>query len=91
MPKTPEWIVDQAEAGRITATDNATRRRQEAKGAFPRRFQITDGGKTGYLWSELAGWIEARAANRTPTQKTSRATSALAERRKGAADAGSGA
>ena len=49
MLEVPEWIVSQNEADRITATDNSTRRRLEAKGLFPKRFQITENGATGYL------------------------------------------
>jgi len=82
MLELPERIVGQHEADKITATDNATRRRQEAKGTFPQRFQITENGATGYLWSEIAAWIDARAADRAPTRKTAAATAALAERRR---------
>jgi predicted DNA-binding transcriptional regulator AlpA len=85
MLEVPEWIVSQNDADWITGTDNATRRRQEAKGTFPQRFQITENGATGYLWSEIAAWIAARAANRTLSQKTAAASAALAERRRSAA------
>ena len=81
MLEVPERIVDQNEADRLTATDNSTRRRQEAKGTFPQRFQITENGATGYLWSEIAAWIAARAANRGLSRKTAAATAALAARR----------
>src|SRR3954447_26765590 len=85
MFELPERIVGQHEADEITATDNTTRRRQEAKGTFPQRFQITENGTTGYLWSEIAAWIAARAANRALSQKTAAASAASAERRRASA------
>ena len=85
MPELPERIVDQNEADDRTATDRATRRRMEKKGAFPPRFEITPNGATGYLESEVAAWIAARAAERTPSTKTAVASAVLAERRRAAA------
>ena len=42
-------IVTQREADQITGTERSTRRRMEAKGLFPKRFEITRNGTTGYL------------------------------------------
>lgn len=84
MPKLPERIVGQNEADDRTATDRATRRRMEKKGAFPKRFEITPNGATGYLESELAAWIAARAAHRSPSTKTAAASAARRARASGA-------
>lgn len=86
-----ERIVDQNEADDRTATDRATRRRMEKKRTFPLRFQITPNGATGYLESEIAAWIAARAAERSPSTKTAAASATLAARRRSTTDAGSGA
>ena len=69
-------IVTQREADQITGTERSTRRRMEAKGLFPKRFEITRNGATGYLRSEIDAWIAARAADRTPTTRTAAASAA---------------
>lgn len=69
-----ERIVTQREADHITGTERSTRHRMEARGLFPRRFEITKNGATGYLLSELDAWVAARAADRTPTTKTAAAS-----------------
>jgi predicted DNA-binding transcriptional regulator AlpA len=82
MSELPERIVDQNEADDRTATDRATRRRMEARGLFPKRFEITRNGATGYLESEIAAWIAERAADRTPTARTAAAIAALRQKRR---------
>jgi predicted DNA-binding transcriptional regulator AlpA len=71
-----ERIIPQRETSQRTSTDNSTRRRMEAKGLFPKRFEITKNGATGYLESEIEDWIANRAADRTPTTRTAAATTA---------------
>lgn len=40
-------------------------RELEARGEFPRRFQLSPGGRAiGWLEQEVDSWIEARAASR---------------------------
>jgi predicted DNA-binding transcriptional regulator AlpA len=69
-------IVSQHEADRLTGIERSTRRRLEAKGLFPKRFEITQNGATGYLASEIEAWIASRAADRTPTTRTAAANAA---------------
>jgi predicted DNA-binding transcriptional regulator AlpA len=71
-----ERIISQRETDQRTGTERSTRRRMEAKGEFPRRFQITENGATGYLESEVEAWIASRAADRTPTTRTAAAVAA---------------
>jgi predicted DNA-binding transcriptional regulator AlpA len=69
-------IITQREADRLTGTERSTRRRMGKKGLFPLHFQLTPNGSTGYLESEIAAWIAARAANRSPTTKVAAANAA---------------
>lgn len=69
-------IISQSEADQLTGTERSTRRRMEVKGLFPRRFEITKNGATGYLESEVKAWIASRAADRTPTTRTAAAVAA---------------
>lgn len=80
---TTNRIVLQDEADIIGGTSNPTRLRLERQGRHPKRFQVSDNGRTGYLLSELLAWVAERAANRDPTSKTAAGLKVLAKRRSG--------
>ena len=59
-------IVRPAEATQITGYTDVHLRRLERDGRFPARFKLAEGsgafGAVGWRFSDIAAWIEARAA-----------------------------
>ncbi|TAL01836.1 MAG: AlpA family phage regulatory protein [Rhodospirillaceae bacterium] len=54
-------ILGEAEVAKITSLSRSTRWRGERAGWFPRRRQISP-NRVGWLKSEIAAWLEERAA-----------------------------
>lgn len=63
-------IVRPTEAETLTGYCDVHLRRLEARGQFPPRFKLADDtgafGAVGWRLSDIAAWIEARAATATP-------------------------
>ena len=59
-------IVRPVEVARLVGLSGMHIRRLEAAGTFPKRFKLCeDGGKfgaTGWMLSDIQGWMEKRAA-----------------------------
>ena len=62
----PDRIVRPAEAEQLTGYCDVHLRRLEARGEFPRRFKLADGGgpygAVGWRLSDIEGWIGRRAS-----------------------------
>ncbi len=62
----PDRIVRTAEAELLTGYCDVHLRRLEARGEFPRRFKLADGGgpygAVGWRLSDIESWIRRRAS-----------------------------
>ncbi len=55
-----DHFIREAECKKLTALSRTTRWREERKGRFPKRHQLSP-NSVGWLYSEILEWMAARA------------------------------
>jgi prophage regulatory protein len=60
-------FIGEAECARLSGLSRSTRWRAERKGMFPQRRVLTEGGRVGWLLSEVLAWSASRPTRSTAT------------------------